>query len=83
MGGSVVDVVVVGVVVVVVVVGTEVGVVAGADEVHPTTTNDAATRRTERMPPPYGTKPPLQESRQTCFSRPPHRSFRRTCLRTH
>ena len=56
--------------VVVEVVGSEVGVVAGVDEEHPTTTNDTATKHTHRMPPPYGTNPPLQESRQTCFSRP-------------
>ncbi len=51
--------VVVASVVVVEVVGIEVGVVAGVDEEHPTTTNDAATKRRQRMPPPYGTRKTL------------------------
>jgi hypothetical protein len=52
-------VVVVASVVVVEVVGIEVGVVAGVDEEHPTTTNDATKKPTQRMPPPYGTRKTL------------------------
>jgi hypothetical protein len=52
-------VVVVASVVVVEVVGIEVGVVAGVDEEHPTTTNDATKKPTQRMPPPYGTRTTL------------------------